>query len=167
MSKSTTGFLDLPPELRSSIYENVLNDNNTLCVLAPNQRNADLPALCHISRKIRKEFVPMFASQLSVQADIVNFDFRRVTALRTHLFSDFEERISLKPCSINIYVIDMYLSSTHQLRCKQGLQSWLDFVTREGLLGCCQYLVIMLMVPIATGAHRLRGMRAEQVDAGR
>lgn len=84
LQNSKSSFLDLPAEIRLSIYE-IIADNTELILASPSKKSSKLPTLALTSRQVRSELISTLCKRASIACLVQNFDFRHVqTLMRAH-----------------------------------------------------------------------------------
>lgn len=155
-----SSLLDLPAELSTQIFEYIATAQSKQDIPPADRRKTSLPSLCHVSRQVRHEFVPIFRSTVTVQADVWDFDFSRVIAYHTQVFRDVQQITHNSGSRWDVVV----LLTKSMPDCKRGLREWLGICARGGLEDRCNYTVLVDERKVREAVGWLRRMREMEVD---
>ena len=76
-------FLNLPPELRNLIYEDVAQDATVVLQPLGSHWHETWPAICFVSRQLRDEVLPVFYKHAAFEVHVRDMDFSNLISFST------------------------------------------------------------------------------------
>lgn len=104
LPNSGASFLDLPPEIRNRIYEELVANTILVIPAKPRWKNRRLPGLLLACRQTNQELRSLWMTSVPIYAQVINLDFRILIIHLEKLPSDVRTAVRHKSLGVEMLI---------------------------------------------------------------